>query len=84
LQRTAIINPINGKSIRPNSRLLKEVKTPYYVEEEEVVRNRIVVSENCQRTIWQRRTFLWMARKKFYVAGERWSGLPLDTVAETN
>jgi len=39
------------------------------------------VSENCQRTIWHTGdTFLWIARKKFYGAGEGSSGLQFDSI----
>lgn len=82
LQRASMVDPINSKSIRPDSRLLKEVTTPYYIEEQEVPRNGITVSENCQRTKWHTgESFLWIARKKFYGAGEGSSGLQFDSIS---
>jgi len=81
LQRATMIDAIDKTCIRPNSRLLSEVKPHYYVDEAEVPRNGIIVSENCQRTIWHTgEIFLWIGRKKIYGAGEGSSGLRFDTV----
>jgi len=81
LQRATMINPADQTCIRPNSRLLNEVQSPYYIDEEEVPRNGIIVSESCQWTVWHTgKTFLWISRKKFYGAGEGSSGLQFDSV----
>ena len=82
LQRATMINPFDKTCIRPNSRLLNEVQSPYYVDEAEVPRNGIIVSENCQRAIWHTgEIFLWIGRRKFYGAGEGSSGLQFDSVS---
>ena len=47
LQRATVIDPIDKTSIGPYSRLLSEVKPHYYIDEAEVPRNGIIVSENC-------------------------------------
>lgn len=81
LQRASMINAADQTCIRPNSRLLSEVKSPYYIDEEVVPRNGISVSESCQLTIWHTgEVFLWIGRKKLYGSGEGSSGLLFDTV----
>ena len=71
--------------IRPNSRLLSEVQSPYFVDEEEVPRHGISVSESCQLAVWHTGDiFLWIGRKKLYGAGEGSSGLLFDTVSENS
>jgi hypothetical protein len=43
------------------------IKSPYYIDEAEVPRNGITVSESCQRTVWHTGDiFLWIGRKKLY------------------
>jgi hypothetical protein len=79
LQRASMFNPADLSPIRPNSRLLNEVISPYYIDESEVPRNGVTVSENCQMTIWHTGdNFLWIGRKKHYGAGEGSSGLLFD------
>jgi hypothetical protein len=81
LQRASMINPVNGDPIRPNSRLLNEVQPSYYIDEVEVPRNGIIVSENFQRSIWHTGDiFLWIGRKRHYGAGEDSSGLKFDSI----
>jgi len=76
LQRASMINPVDKTRIRPNSRLLSGVQPRYYVDEEEVPRTRIILSEKCQRNIWYTgEILLWIGRKKLYGAGEGSSGL---------
>jgi hypothetical protein len=82
LQRACMINPVDKSLIRPNSRLLNEVVSPYYIDESEVPRSGIVLSESCQRTVWHTGVnFLWIARKKFSGAGEGSSGLKFDSIS---
>lgn len=51
-QRATMINTPDETCIRPNSRLLNEVQSPYYIDKEDVPRNGIIVSESCQWAIW--------------------------------
>ena len=82
LQRGSLIDPVEKIPIRPNSRLLNEVISPYYIDESEVPRSGIVVSESCQRAVWHTGDiFLWIARKKFNGAGEGSSGLKFDFIS---
>jgi hypothetical protein len=82
LQRATMINPVDKTCIRPNSRLFSEVKPHDYVDEPEVPRNGIIVSENCQRTVWHTgEIFLWIGRKEFYGAGEGPRGLQFHSVS---
>ncbi len=82
LQRASMINAADQTCIRPNSRLLSEVKSPYYIDEAEVPRNGITVSESCQRTVWHTgENFLWIGRKKLYGTGEGSSGLLFDSIS---
>ena len=83
LQRASMINAADQSCIRPNSRLLNEVQSPYYIDEVEVPRDGISVSESCQMTVWHSGdNFLWIGRKKLYGAHEGSSGLLFDTVSE--
>ena len=85
LQRASMINLSDLTCIRPNSRLLNEVPSPYYVDEAEVHRNGVILSESCQLTVWHTgKVFLWIGRKKFYGAGEGSSGLLFDSVSENS
>jgi|GEM_PF-6618838 len=82
LQRASMINSTNQKCIRPNSRLLSEVQSPYYVDEAEVPRNGVNVTESCQLVVWYTgESFLWISRRKNYGSGEGASGLLFDIVA---
>jgi hypothetical protein len=81
LQRGAMIDPETKKVIRPNSRLLDNVQPRYYIDESEIPRSGIVVSEKYQRTVWHNgRVFLWIGRKKFTGTGEGSSGLTFDSI----
>ena len=82
LQRASMVNPFDGNRIRPNSRLLNEVQTPYYINEEEIPRTGIILSESFQRTIWHTgEVFLWLGRKKYHGTGEGSSGLQFDSIS---
>ena len=85
LQRASMINSTNQKCIRPNSRLLSEVQPHYYVDEAEVPRNGVNVTESCQLATWYTgESFLWISRKKIYGSGEGASGLLFDTVSKNS
>ena len=59
LQRGAMVDPKTGKLVSPNSRLLNETRLSYCIDESEVPRSGIIVSEKCHRNIWHNgRTFL--------------------------
>jgi hypothetical protein len=81
LQRASMINSTNQRCIRPNSRLLSEVNSPYYVDEAEVPRSGVNVTESFQLVAWYTgESFLWISRRKIYGSGEGTSGLLFDTV----
>lgn len=87
LQRASMVNPVDQACIKPNSRLLNEVPSPlpYYVDEAEVPRNGISISESCQLAVWHTgKILLWIGRKKLYGAGEGSSGLLFDSVSGIN
>jgi hypothetical protein len=76
-----MINPIDGTSILPNSRIISEVK-PYYIDESEIPRTGIILSEKCQRTVWHNgEVLLWIGRKKSIGTGEGSSGLQFDSIS---
>ena len=67
----------------PRGRLLREPKSPYFVEEEEVPRAGIYVERSWQRARWLRgRTFIWIGRKKTAGRGEGWSQLVFDQLLD--
>ncbi len=67
----------------PRGRLLREPKSPYFVEEEEVPRAGIYVERSWQRARWLRgRTFIWIGRKKTAGRGEGWSHLVFDQILD--
>ena len=67
----------------PRGRVLREPKSPYFVEEEEVPRAGIYVERSWQRTRWLRgRTFVWIGRKKTAGRGEGWSQLVFDQLLD--
>jgi hypothetical protein len=67
----------------PRGRLLREPKSPYFVEEEEVPRAGIYVERSWQRARWLRgRTFTWIGRKKTAGRGEGWSQLVFDQILD--
>jgi hypothetical protein len=88
LQRVAmvdpeILDPITKEPliIKPNSRILTEVPSPYYIDESEVPREGVILSERYERTTWfNGRTFLWIGRKKSIGSGEGSSGLRFDSI----
>jgi hypothetical protein len=81
LQRAAMVKSITGKPVRPNSRLLNEVRPRYYIDESEVPRTGAVLSERYQRAVSSSgRVFLWIGRKKSIGAGEGSSGLKFDSI----
>lgn len=70
LQREAMINPIDGTPVQPNSRIISEVNF-YYIDESEIPRTGINVSEKCQRTVlYDGNDFLWIGREKSIGMGE--------------
>jgi hypothetical protein len=65
--------------VPPRGRLLREAKSPYFIEEEEVPRNGAFVERSWQRTRWvQGRTLIWVGRRKTAGRGEGWSDLAFD------
>ncbi len=81
LQRGSIINPKTKEPQRPNSRLLNEVPPPYYIDESEIPRSGIIISEKCRRIMWHNgKIFLWIGRKKSVGTGEGSSALKFDSI----
>jgi hypothetical protein len=88
LQRAAIVDPeildpTTGKPriIKPNSRILSEVASPYYIDESEVPREGVLISERYQQVVGSNgRIFLWISRKKSIGSGEGSSGLKFDSI----
>jgi hypothetical protein len=83
LQRGLMIDPttIPSKPIIPHSRILTEVQSPYYIDESEIPRTGVIVTERFQRTVWSNGlTFLWIGRNKVIGSGESLSGLKFDTI----
>lgn len=65
--------------LRPG--LDRSPKLPYFVEEREVPREGIKVSQSFQRARWKNgRTFVWLGTKKQIGRGERTSGLVFDEI----
>lgn len=82
LQRASMINPIDRSLILPNSRLINEVQPNYYIEESEIPRTGIILSENYQRAVWHNgKIFLWIGRNKSTGTGEGSSGLQFDSIS---
>lgn len=80
-RRAALLNPLLGTPIKPNSRLLNEVQIRYYVDESIIPRTGIIYTEQFQRTAWfTGREFLWIGRKKRIGTGEGSSGLRFDVI----
>jgi hypothetical protein len=68
---------------QPRGRLLREPKSPYFIEEEEVPRAGIYVERSWQRARWLRgRTFMWIGRRKTAGRGEGWSQLVFDQILD--
>jgi hypothetical protein len=67
----------------PRGRLLREPKSPYFVEEEEIPRAGSYVERAWQRVRWIRgRTLIWVGRRKTAGRGEGWSNLVFDQIRD--
>ena len=67
----------------PRGRLLREVGSPYFVEEEEVPRAGIHVERSWQRARWLGgRTVMWLGRRKTAGRGEGLSRLGFDQIVD--
>jgi len=67
----------------PRGRLLREPKSPYFVEEEEIPRAGSYVERSWQRVRWIRgRTLIWVGRRKTAGRGEGWSNLVFDQIRD--
>lgn len=65
----------------PRGRLLREVATPYFVNEEEVPRAGVIVQRSWQRARWtDGQTYLWLGRYKEAGRGEGHSDLKFDQI----
>ena len=65
----------------PRGRLLREAKSPYFIEEEEIPRAGAYVERSWQRTRWLRgRTLIWVGRRKTAGRGEGSSNLAFDQI----
>jgi len=69
--------------VPPLGRVLREPKSPYFVNEEEVPRTGILVERSWQRARWLHgRTLLWIGRSKTTGRGEGGSNLQFDRIRE--
>jgi hypothetical protein len=69
--------------VAPLSRVLREPKSPYFVNEEEIPRTGILVYRTWQRVRWLNgRTLLWIGRAKTTGRGEGGSNLQFDRIRE--
>jgi hypothetical protein len=67
----------------PRGRMLREAKSPYFVEEEEVPRAGVYVERSWQRTRWLGgRTLIWVGRRKTAGRGEGLSNLVFDRIQD--
>jgi hypothetical protein len=67
----------------PRGRLLREARSPYFIEEEEVPRTGVYVERSWQRARWLGgRTILWIGRRKTAGRGEGWSQLVFDRIVD--
>jgi hypothetical protein len=67
----------------PRGFLLREPRSPYFVEEEEIPRAGIFVERSWQRARWiDGRTFVWVGRRKTAGRGEGWSQLVFDQIVD--
>jgi len=65
----------------PRGRLLREVRSPYFIEEEEVPRAGIYVERMSQRARWMHgRTLISVGRQKTAGRGEGGSNLVFDRI----
>ena len=61
--------------------MLREVRSPYFIEEEEVPRAGIYVERSWQRARWTHgRTLIWVGRQKTAGRGEGGSNLVFDRI----
>ena len=61
--------------------VLTEKPAPYFVYEEEVPRNGVIVRRAYQRARWLNgKTYLWIGRTKEAGRGEGWSNLKFDQI----
>lgn len=73
----------NPMAVLPRTQLLREVDSPYYINNEEVPRSGVVVSTNFQRVRWEDgKTFVWLGKRKRVGRGEGSSGLEFDKLSE--
>ena len=67
----------------PRGWILREPKSPYFVEEEEVPRTGAYVDRAWQRARWLGgKTFIWVGRRKTAGRGEGWSQLVFDQIVD--
>jgi hypothetical protein len=73
----------DGGGGQPRGRLLRESRSPYFIEEEEVPRSGSYVERSWQRARWiGDRTLLWVGRRKTAGRGEGWSNLVFDRIQD--
>ncbi|PYS22675.1 MAG: hypothetical protein DMF72_12500 [Acidobacteria bacterium] len=67
----------------PRGFLLREPRSPYFVEEQEFSRAGLFVARSWQRARWiDGRTFVWVGRRKTAGRGEGWSQLVFDQIVD--
>jgi hypothetical protein len=67
----------------PRGRLLREPKSPYFIEDEEIPRAGAYVERSWQRTRWlQGKTLIWVGRRKTAGRGEGLSHLAFDQIQD--
>jgi|RhiMetdeSRZDD1v2_1073273.scaffolds.fasta_scaffold03227_8 hypothetical protein len=67
--------------VRPRGVLLKEVDSPFYIAEAEILAAGTIVSRRFQRTRWyEGRTYLWLGRARETGRGGGSSGLRFDQI----
>lgn len=67
----------------PRGFLLREPRSPYFVEEQEISRAGLFVERSWQRARWiDGRTFVWVGRRKTAGRGEGWSQLVFDQIVD--
>jgi hypothetical protein len=67
----------------PRGQLLRETRSPYFLEEEEIPRAGIYVERSWQRVRWiQGRTLIWVGRRKTAGRGEGSSHLAFDQILD--
>lgn len=67
----------------PRGWILREPKSPYFIEEEEAPRTGVYVDRSWQRARWLGgKTFIWVGRRKTAGRGEGWSQLVFDQIVD--